>query len=259
MSFNSHLLRRGVFGAVFLAVWWGVCALGLVAPVLLPSPLSVFQAGVQLFANGHLLSDLATTARRVVLALVVGGVIGIPLGLVFGYKPRLYAWFEDPLHALRSVPATCLFPLLLIVIGVGEASIVILAAYPCLLIFLVNAASGAALAERSRVRQAEALGATPFQLIKDVLFFESLPHLTAALRTCVSYALVLIVAVEMFIGVGQFGIGRRIFDLQSNFQIPETYAAICVTGALGISLNYIVAQLEAYFLRWLPQASREQF
>jgi len=258
MSFNSSLLRRLVFSSALLAVWWTVCALGLVAPVLLPSPISVFRAGTELFGNGNLLSDLGTTARRVVLALVFGGVIGIPAGLVFGYKPRLYAWFEDPLHALRSVPATCLFPLLLIVIGVGEASIVILAAYPCLLIFLVNAASGAALAEPSRVSQAEALGATPLQLIWDVLFFEALPHLTSALRTCVSYALVLIVAVEMFIGVGQFGIGRRIFDLQSNFDIPQTYAAIFVTGALGVSLNYIVAQLEAYFLRWLPQASRER-
>ena len=255
MNFNLNLLRRLAIAVICFLLWWAVTATGTVAPVLLPSPVAVTRALVELLAKGHLLTDLGTTARRVSFALIIGGGLGIPIGLLFGHKPKLYAWFEDLLHALRSVPATCLFPLLLIVIGVGESSIVVLAAYPCLLIFLVNAASGAMLAEKSRIRQAEALGATSFQVIKDVLFYEALPHLTAALRTCVSYALVLIVAVEMFIGVGQYGIGRRVFDLQSNFQIPETYAAILVTGAFGILLNYLVSRLERHLLRWLPQSS----
>ena len=94
----------------------------------------------KLFANGDLLRDLAVTTRRVSIALIIAAIIGIPIGLFLGYQKRFYQMIEGPLHALRSVPATCLFPLLLIVIGVGEKSVITLAAYPCLLILMVNSA-----------------------------------------------------------------------------------------------------------------------
>jgi ABC-type nitrate/sulfonate/bicarbonate transport system permease component len=225
----------------------------LVDPIILPSPLAVASALIDLLTHHGLLRDLAETSGRVLAALLIASVIGIPLGLFFGYQKRLYGLVEGPLHALRSVPATCLFPLLLIVIGVGEKSIITLAAYPCLLILMVNSASGASLAEPSRVRQGRILGLTPFQLVTQVLFYEALPHITTGLRTSVSYALVLVVAVEMFIGVGHGGLGRRIYDFQSSFQIPETYSAILVTGALGLLLNWLVGRLERRLLRWLPQ------
>lgn len=257
MISSSKALKRIIFIGAVLLVWSLISAFALVSPVLLPSPSSVLKATIQLFMVGSLASDLAVTARRVSLALMIGAVGGIPLGLIFGYRPRLYAWFEDSLNALRSVPATCLFPLLLIVIGVGEASIVVLAAYPCFLLFLVNSASGARLAEPYRIRHAEALGAGSLRIIKDLLFFEALPHIMAALRTCVSYALVLVVAVEMFIGVGKHGLGRKIFDLQSNFDIPETYAAIIVTGLFGVALNTLVNVAERRLLHWMPQSDEQ--
>ena len=239
--------------ALILAAWWLVTACGWVQPIILPSPKAVASTMIELFSSGGLLRDLAVTGGRVVAALIIAAVVGIPIGLFFGYKKRFYEMVEGPLHALRSVPATCLFPLLLIVIGVGEKSIVTLAAYPCLLILMVNSATGAGLAEPSRVRQGKILGLSPFKLVTEVLFFEALPHITAALRTSVSYALVLVVAVEMFIGVGQDGLGRKIFDYQSGFRIPETYSEIIVTGALGVGLNLIITLLEKRLLRWLPQ------
>ena len=125
--------------------------------------------------------------------------------------------------------------------------------YPCLLIFIVNSATGASLTDTSRLRLARALGSSQFAIVRDLVFYEALPHIMGAVRTCVSYSLVLVVAVEMFIGVGKSGLGRAIFDLQSNFKVPETYAAICVTGLLGILLNVIVTRTESYLLRWLPR------
>jgi NitT/TauT family transport system permease protein len=254
MISSSRNRKSLVFVGCVLLAWSLVSVSDLVSPVLLPSPAAVCAAAVRLFASSSLALDLAITARRVCLALFIAAIPGIPLGLIFGYRPRLYAWFEDTLNALRSVPATCLFPLLLIVIGVGEPSIIVLAAYPCFLLFLVNSASGARLAEPYRIRHAEALGAGSLRIMKDLLFFEAMPHILAALRTCVSYALVLVVAVEMFIGVGKHGLGRKIFDLQSNFDIPETYAAIIVTGLFGVALNTLVNMAERRLLHWMPQS-----
>ncbi len=253
MDYYKQKLSAFAIYALLLIAWWVVTAFGWVEPIILPSPKAVVTATAQLISNGGLLHDLAVTTWRVSAALVVAAMLGIPIGLFFGYQKRLYQMVEGPLHALRSVPATCLFPLLLIIIGVGEKSIITLAAYPCLLILMVNAASGASLAEPSRVRQGKILGLSSFELVTEILFYEALPYVMAALRTSVSYALVLVIAVEMFIGVGQAGLGRKIFDYQSSFRIPETYSEIIVTGALGVAMNLVITLIEKRLLRWLPQ------
>jgi ABC-type nitrate/sulfonate/bicarbonate transport system permease component len=235
-----------------LFIWFLVTSLGtpkLVDPVILPSPQSVLRAGAQLFvreefSNGKpvtLMTDLMVTMRRLGVSLFISVLIGLPLGLFLGYYARLYRYSEGIIHALRSIPATALFPLLLIVVG---------ATYPGLLIITVNAASGVILADPRRVRQAEILGMSSWQILYRVLFYESLPLVLSALRTVVSYALVLVIAVEMFIGVGENGLGRRIFDLQSSYKIPEAYAVILLTAVIGISLNLLVTVTERYLLRW---------
>jgi ABC-type nitrate/sulfonate/bicarbonate transport system permease component len=63
----------------------------------------------------------------------------------------------------------------------------------------------------------------------------------------------------MFLGIGNAGgLGRKIYDCQFAWRIPETYAAIVATGLLGIMLNQIVRFSERYMLRWLPKLHEEQ-
>jgi ABC-type nitrate/sulfonate/bicarbonate transport system permease component len=240
--------------AVLLAGWLLLTSItGVVDPVILPSPRSVLVACIKLGLHDSLLHDAAITLRRLGVALLLSIVIGLPVGLVLGYYSRLYRNVEGVFHALRSVPATALFPLLLIIIGVGEQSIVFVATYPGLLIILINAATGVIQADQRRVRQAEILGMSGGQIVSRVLFYESLPMVLSALRTVVSYALVLVIAIEMFIGVGENGLGRRIFDLQSSYRVPEAYAVILITALIGIVLNVFVSLIEGYLLRWQPE------
>ena len=252
------LSKRQIYATAFvcglLAIWAGVSALNLVDKIILPSPWAVVQAIPGMILEDGLIKDTARTLLRVTTALVIACGLGIPLGLFCGYKKGLYQIFEGPLHALRSIPATALFPLLLIVIGVGESSIITLAAYPSVLVIMVNTVTGASFANKRRLHQAKVLGVRGFALIREVLFFEALPNIFDGVRTAVSYALVLVVAVEMFIGVGNAGLGRRIYDYQSAYQIPETYAAIIVTGVVGIILNLLLSTVERFSLRWKPDA-----
>src|SRR5690242_12779513 len=85
--------------ALLLTAWWTVTAFGWVEPIILPSPKAVATATVQLVSGGGLLHDLAVTTWRVSAALVIAAIIGIPIGLFFGYQKRLYQMVEGPLHA----------------------------------------------------------------------------------------------------------------------------------------------------------------
>jgi NitT/TauT family transport system permease protein len=249
--------RALLFLAGLTLAWVLVTALRLVDPIVLPSPASVLRALPPMLRE-RLLSDVGWTLARVVGALVLACIIGIPLGLYLGLRQRVYKLVEGPLHALRSIPASALFPLFLILVGVGEKSIVALAAYPSLLVILVNAVSGAALANKRRLYQARLLGLSTYEMVAEVLFYEALPSIFDGIRTAVSYALVLVVAVEMFIGLGERGLGRGIYQYQATYRIPETYGAIIVAGFIGIGLNAIVTRVQNRMLRWLPNAHEEQ-
>jgi ABC-type nitrate/sulfonate/bicarbonate transport system permease component len=256
MAWFNRNSRALLFVAALAGLWAAVTALRLVDPIVLPSPASVARA-VPHMLRERLLSDVALTLERVLGALLVAGLFGIPLGLYLGYRRGVYQVIESPLHALRSIPASALFPLFLIVIGVGEKSIVALAAYPSLLVILVNAVSGATLANKRRLYQARLLGLGTLDTITEVLFYEALPNIFDGIRTAVSYALLLVIAVEMFIGLDERGLGRGIYEYQSTYRIPETYGAIIVAGVIGILLNAVVTQLEHRMLRWLPNVQED--
>jgi ABC-type nitrate/sulfonate/bicarbonate transport system permease component len=256
MAWFKRNSRALLFVAALVGLWAAVTALRLVDPIVLPSPASVARA-VPRMLRERLLSDVALTLERVLGALAIASLFGIPLGLYLGYRKGMYQVIESPLHALRSIPASALFPLFLIVIGVGEKSIVALAAYPSLLVILVNAVSGATLANKRRLYQARLLGLGTLDTITEVLFYEALPNIFDGIRTAVSYALLLVIAVEMFIGLDERGLGRGIYEYQSTYRIPETYGAIIVAGVIGILLNAVVTQLEHRMLRWLPNVQED--
>ncbi len=256
MAWFKRNSRALLFVAALVVVWAAVTALRLVDPIVLPSPASVARA-VPRMLRERLLSDIALTLGRVLGALAIACLFGIPLGLYLGYRKGIYQVIESPLHALRSIPASALFPLFLIIIGVGEKSIVALAAYPSLLVILVNAVSGATLANKRRLYQARLLGLDTVDTITEVLFYEALPNIFDGIRTAVSYALMLVIAVEMFIGLDERGLGRGIYEYQSTYRIPETYGAIIVAGVIGILLNAVVSQIEHRMLRWLPNVQED--
>ncbi|MFB3813298.1 MAG: ABC transporter permease [Terriglobales bacterium] len=234
-----------------LLLWAAVAGLRLVDPIVLPAPWDVVRAFPRIFRE-RLGADIALTIGRVLAALAIASAIGIPAGLFLGYRRRYYQMVEAPLHALRSIPASALFPLFLIIAGVGETSIIALAAYPSLLVMLVNAVTGAVLANKRRLYQARLLELSAAETVHDILFYEALPNIFDGLRTAVSYSLVLVVAVEMFVGLGERGLGRAIYEYQATYRIPETYAAVMIAGTIGILLNVLVTQLQNRMLRWLP-------
>ncbi len=256
MGWFKRNSRPLLFAVALLGLWAAVTALHLIDAIVLPSPASVVRV-VPRMLQERLLADVGLTLGRVLGALAIACAFGIPLGLYLGYHRGMYQVIESPLHALRSIPASALFPLFLIVIGVGEKSIVALAAYPSLLVILVNSVSGATLANKRRMYQAQLLGLNAFDTITEVLFYEALPNIFDGVRTAVSYALLLVIAVEMFIGLGERGLGRGIYEYQSTYRIPETYGAIIIAGVIGILLNAVVSQLERRMLRWLPNVQQE--
>ena len=162
----------------------------------------------------------------------------IPLGIVLGSSERLYRSLEFVIDFFRSTPASAMFPLFLVLFGVGDETKISVAAFGAILVILFNVAYGVMNARKTRLLAAKVMGASRLRVLFDVMLLELLPQTFVGLRNGVSLALVIIVVAEMFIG-SQDGLGHSVFEAQQLFDMPRMYAAIFAAGALGYGLNLL--------------------
>ncbi|ULX58018.1 taurine ABC transporter permease [Ectothiorhodosinus mongolicus] len=230
---------------------WGFAAHAeLVSPRLLPGPLETLGQFWNSMIYGDLLQDFWNTLRRTLYAFAIAAIVGIPLGVMLGSSRKLYGSVEFLVDFFRSTPATAMFPLFLLLFGIGEESQVAVAAFAALLIVIFSAAYGVINATKTRVLAARVMGAGRWRVFKDVMIYESLPQTFVGLRTAISLALVVIIVAEMFIGSSD-GLGRRIIDAQQVYDLREMYASIIATGVMGYSLNLLFIAVERRVVRWI--------
>jgi sulfonate transport system permease protein len=245
--FRPFLPVVGVAGLV--AIWSLATWQQWVDPVLLPSPIATFKALWQGMNGGALGFDFVKTVYRTAASTLIAAVIAIPLGIVLGSSERLYRSLEFVIDFFRSTPASAMFPLFLVLFGVGDETKISVAAFGAILVILFNVAYGVMNARKTRLLAAKVMGASSVRVLFDVTLLESLPQTFVGLRNGVSLALVIIVVAEMFIG-SQDGLGHSVFEAQQLFDMPRMYAAIFAAGVLGYGLNLLFLLIERRFVHW---------
>ncbi len=244
---NILLPFAGVAGLV--AFWYLGVFSGIVDPVLLPTPHATFAALWEGMTGGRLGFDFVQTVLRTTYAIAMAALIAIPLGILLGSSEKLYRSVEFVIDFFRSTPASAMFPLFLVIFGVGDSTKIFVAAFGAALVILFNVAYGVMNARKTRILAAKVMGATSPQVMRDVILLESLPQTFIGLRNGVSLALVIVVVAEMFIGSTD-GLGHRVFEAQQLFDMPDMYAAIFSAGALGYGLNLLFLLVEKRFVHW---------
>jgi ABC-type nitrate/sulfonate/bicarbonate transport system permease component len=239
-----------VLGVIALVIVWYLAVWAqIVDPVLLPSPVDTFKAMWTGMQGGKLGSDFLITVERTVYATLIAAAVAIPLGVFLGASERIYRSVEFVIDFFRSTPASAMFPLFLVLFGVGDRTKISVAAFGAALVILFNVAYGVMNARKTRLLAAKVMGASRLRILIDVMLLESLPQTFVGLRNGVSLALVIVVVAEMFIGSTD-GLGNRVFEAQQLFAMPDMYAAIFAAGALGDGLNLFFLAIERRFVHW---------
>jgi sulfonate transport system permease protein len=234
---------------VLFIIWDLVVRFGLIKAILLPSPAATIEALITGMAGGPLLTDFLVTFGRTLQAFLIAAVVGVPLGVLLGSNENVYRSIEFLIDFFRSTPSSALIPLFLLIFGVSDVNKVAIAAFGALLIVIFNSAYGVMNARKQRVMAVRVMGATRWQIFRDVLVWESLQSSFVGLRSAVSMALVIVIVAEMFIG-SENGIGHRIIDAQQVLNVKSMYAAILAAGALGYALNVLFLLIERRIIHW---------
>ncbi len=237
-------------GPVLLFIAWDlVVRTGWIKVILLPTPWATLQTLVVGLAGGPLLTDFMVTVMRTLEAFLIAAVVGVPAGVLLGSNERAYRSVEFLIDFFRSTPSSALIPLFLLIFGISDINKVAIAAFGALLIVLFNSAYGVINARKQRVMAARVMGASRWQIFKDVLVWESLQPTFVGLRSAVSMALVIVIVAEMFIGSDN-GLGHRIIDSQQVLNVKSMYASILAAGALGYALNILFLLAEKRIVHW---------
>lgn len=189
--------------------------------------------------------DLFATLRRALFGFFLSAIFGIPIGLIIGRSSALYRHVKFPVDFIRSIPAATLFPLFILIFGIGEISKIAVVFYGCVFIIIVSAIYGGRdhPDRNRRITALRSFRASQYAIYRWVIIPDALGNILAGLRIAASVALILVVITEMFLG-GNEGLGKRIYDAYLAYDTPSMYADLIVLGTLGYVLNTSLERLE---------------
>ncbi|MBE4582625.1 ABC transporter permease [Vibrio navarrensis] len=233
---------------LFFAGWQIASTQGWLNAAVIPPLDRIFAALWQGISSGALLDDIAISLQRAGVAFLASALVGIPLGLVMG-QIRIVERALDPiLQLFRQTSALALYPVFILLLGLGEASKVFVIFWSSLFPLLLATTSGVKGVDSKLLEMARTYGASPLTLFTRIILPSSIPSIFVGLRLSATSALLLLIASEM-IGANK-GIGFQVMNAQYNFQIPSMFAAIFLLAFLGISVNFVLVRLQRRLCRW---------
>lgn len=248
MKTNKYIYS--IIGIIsFIILWSLIKALAFSDSIFLASPIDTFQRLIDLITKGNLLSDFGATFYKFIVGFGIAVLIGIPVGLFLGINKKVYQSVELLLDFFRSIPVTTLFPLFILFFGISSKTIISMVSVSCVFVIILNTAYGVFYTKESHISYLKSIGASKFQIFKNVILPSSLPFIFVGLRVSISFALIVVIVAEMFIGANK-GLGIRVYEAHETYLVTDVYAIILFVGLLGYFLNKIFAIAEKRIIHW---------
>jgi NitT/TauT family transport system permease protein len=244
---RSFLVAASVL--VPLAAWLLLGATGAVDPRFLPSPIKVWQAGVDMAVSGQLLTDTWATVQRVLYGFGLTIAVSVPLGIAMGSFSAVNALLEPLSGLLRYLPAAAFTPLLLIWLGIGESPKIALIFLGTVFFNMLMTADAVRLVPADLIDVAYTLGTRRSEVLRKIIVPFSLPGMIDAVRVNFAAAWNLVVVAELV--NSQTGLGKRILLSQRFTQTDKIFAILVVIAVIGVLTDVLLRIARNRIGRWV--------
>lgn len=248
---RRHPVARVVGLLGLLVLWETLTRTGWVPALFLPSPVAVLAAGVEMLVSGELATHVATSLGRILLGFALGALGGVAVGLAVGVSGLAEAVGTPLIAATFPIPKIAMLPLLILWLGIGEASKVAVITLGVFFPMAINTYTGVRHADPLLLRAAASFGAGRWSLIRKVMLPSALPMIFAGLKLGAGTALLLLVAAEM-IAAGS-GIGFLVLNAQNLMETTKLMVGIVLLSALGLLSHWALVRLERRCVPWRSQ------
>jgi len=241
---------------LMLLLWEAASRAGLLDRRFFPAPSSVLGELVALTASGELLVHVGWTLQRVAIGFCFGAVPAILLGLVMGLSPGLNALLRPAIAAIYPIPKVALFPLIMLIFGLGETSKWVIVAIAVFFQVFFSTLAGVMNIDRIYLDVAVNFGASRWQAYRTIALPAALPFIFTGCQLGLGMALIVVVVAEQF-GT-KTGLGFMIWRSWQIFEVRDMFVALIVVALLGYGSQLAMMSLERWLVRWKPRQGREQ-
>ena len=244
-----HWLYGGSTIFMLAAAWYFAAEHELINRTLMPSPVNVWHAFLDLLGNGELIENINASMYRIIVGFFLGFVTAVPIGLLIATIRRVRAFLEPILEFIRPIPALAFLPLAILWFGVGESSKLFIMWFGTFFVIIVSVIEGVYDFDVVYLRVARNLNASRRQIFFHVLLPGILPFILEGNRQAIATAFRIVVSAEMI--AAQAGLGFLIMNSAIFYRTDRVIVGIIVLGVLGMSFDRLLIYITRnYFLKY---------
>jgi ABC-type nitrate/sulfonate/bicarbonate transport system permease component len=223
-------------------------------PIFISSPTRIARTAFDMFfVTGAIWKDLGWSSLELVLGLLLAFIIGIPLGLAAGWYRRFAYAVEPFLTALNATPQVAFLPLLILWVGTGLASRVLIIVLLAVLPIAINALAAVRTVDARLVRVARSFSANDALLFRSIIVPSAVPFLLAGARLAVGRGMIGIVVGEIYGSAA--GLGAMMNQAGSRFETDKVFVGVLIIAAAGVALVELIRHIERRVEAWRPQVA----
>jgi NitT/TauT family transport system permease protein len=216
---------------LLLAFWELLARIGVLDERFFPPPSEIALSAVQSIADGSLLAACVASLERMVIGYGVGAIAGIAVGLWLGLSAWFRALLEPWIQLTYPVPKLAIYPLIVLIVGLGEVPIIALLAIAVFYIVAINTIAGVLAIRKVILDVGRDCNASFAQSFLTIALPASMPHIFTSLEIALGIAFVVLIAAE-FISA-KTGLGAIIWSSWQLFDVAPMYVAIVVVSGFG--------------------------
>jgi NitT/TauT family transport system permease protein len=235
---------------LIVAVAWELLPrMGLVSPAILPPMSLILRDGMTLLTDSTIPYHAAASLSRAFAGVGLAVVFGITAGILMAFYRPVETVLAPIVQIFYPMPKSALIPVMMIWLGIGAASKIMLIFLGCMPPVTLAAFNGARGVERVYVWSARSLGANDRAVLWDVIIPGAMPQILAGVRTALALCFMLLVGAELIIATE--GLGYLIGLLGSNGVYPKMFAVIFLVIGIGFLADRLYLVLVNRALAWL--------
>jgi NitT/TauT family transport system permease protein len=247
-----YLSRRAVLSpaafALLLLCWESLVRFFDVQSYMLPAPSAIFAALLADVLSPAFYTHVTATMQAVLGGFMVAGILGIVTGALIAQFKLVEDIVYPYIIALQTMPKVAIAPLLIVWIGFGIESKMLVSALVAFFPVLVNTVVGLKAVEQEKLDLMTALSATRWQTFKLVTLPNALPVIFAGLEIALVFSMIGAIVGE-FVGA-RAGLGQLIQFRNMRLEVPGIFSILVVLAILGIILNTLIKTVGRKLIFW---------
>ena len=243
----SLQLGLGIFGMVLLFGGWAITSAAMDS-FLYPTPTATWDAAVELYRSGDLVTDMQASLTRVAIGYGASMAIGVVIGVLMGSFRSAEAVFEPQIGFLRYIPATALTPLFLLWLGIEETPKIALVLVGTVFYNILMVADVARAVPKEQINASYTLGARRLRVLGRVILPHSYPGIIDVARINLAAAWLMLVVAELL--AAEEGLAYRIARATRGRQVDRMFALLIVFGLIGLLSDVALRQLRRRTAPW---------